>query len=85
MHRDEEQFLAWVTPHAIEIPEKQLGPGDFVLWKFGRTYSHGAIVLNRPTIIHAVISAGAVILANMDQDEELRSRPRRCFTLWEGQ
>jgi len=82
MHRDEETFLAWVTPYAREITRDALGPGDFVIWKFGRTYSHGAIVIAPPIVLHAVQEGRAVIRGNMDRDEDLRSRSARYFTLW---
>lgn len=82
LHRDEEQFLGWVKPYAREIDRADVGPGDFAIWKFGRTYSHGAIVIDMPEIIHAVIAGGAVVRGNADRDEELRSRPVRFFTLF---
>lgn len=83
LHRDEEQFLSWVTPYAREIGRDALGPGDFVIWKFGRTFSHGGIVIDPPDIIHAVIAGGAVVRGNMDRDGELQ-RPARFFTLFGG-
>ena len=82
LHRDEEQFLGWVTPYAREIDRAAVGPGDFAIWRFGRTYSHGAIVIDMPEIIHAVIAGGAVVRGNADRDEELASRPVRFFTLF---
>lgn len=84
MHRDEELYLQWVTPYATEIEEESLGPGDFVIWKFGRTYSHGAIVIDPPVVIHAVLIGGGVVRADMHRDLELSSRPRRCFTMWKS-
>jgi cell wall-associated NlpC family hydrolase len=82
LHRDEEQFLGWVREYAVEIEREQVGPGDFAIWKFGRCYSHGAIVIDLPEVIHAVIVGGGVIRANIDRDEELRSRPVKFFTLF---
>jgi len=84
MSRDEEQFLSWVLPHATETTRERLGPGDFVIWKFGRCFSHGAIVISPPEIIHAVARAGAVVRGNMDRDTELCERPCRMFTLFGG-
>lgn len=81
MHRDEEQFLAWVTPYAREIGRGELRPGDFAIWKFGRTYSHGGIVIDPPVVIHAVIVGGAVVRGDMDRDGELQ-RPVRFFSLF---
>jgi cell wall-associated NlpC family hydrolase len=82
MHRDEEQFLSFVLPHAREIPEADLQPGDLVIWKFGRTFSHSAIVIDYPTVLHAVIRGGAVIRADMTQDVDLIDRPRKCFSVF---
>jgi len=81
-HRDEELFLSFVTPYATEIDRASCGPGDFVIWKFGRTYSHGAVIIDPPTIIHATMNGGCVHLGDMDRDEDLATRPRRFFTLW---
>src|SRR5438309_8526646 len=52
LHRSEEIYLGVVQRHAREI--EQPAPGDFVLYHFGRCWSHGAIVLDWPLIIHAL-------------------------------
>ena len=82
MHRDEEAYLEWVRPYAREISRDELKPGDFVIWKFGRTYSHGAIVIEPPTIIHALRRGMCVQLADMDRDADLVSRPALYFSLF---
>jgi NlpC/P60 family putative phage cell wall peptidase len=51
LHRDEERYLAWVEQYAHEVAAPQ--PGDIAVWRFGRTFSHGAIVIGWPNIIHA--------------------------------
>lgn len=84
MHREEEQFLEYILPHATEIfEEDQLKPGDLILWKFGRTYSHSAIVVDYPVIIHAVNGTG-VVLGDADRDSIFDDRPRKFFTLWDS-
>lgn len=81
-HRDEEIYLSWVTPHAREIDRSSVQPGDFAIWKFGRTFSHGAIIIDPPIVIHSYIGLG-VVMADMDEEEELLPRrPVRFFTLW---
>jgi cell wall-associated NlpC family hydrolase len=82
LHRDEEQYLGWVRRFACEIPREEAGPGDFAIWKFGRCYSHGAIVIDLPEVIHALILGGGVIRGHADRDEELRTRPVKYFTLF---
>ena len=81
-HRDEELFLSFVTPYADEISEDCAQAGDFAIWKYGRTFSHGAIILGPPAIIHATMNGGGVHLGDMVRDEDLATRPRRFFTLW---
>ena len=82
LHRDEELYLAWVRPYAREITREQVQPGDLAMWKFGRTYSHSAIVIDPPTIIHAVQRCQAVVLGNMDHDADLIGRPVLYFSLF---
>ena len=81
LHRDEEQFLGWVTQFGREIGREEVGAGDFAIWRFGRCYSHGAIVIDLPEVIHAVVAGNAVVRANVDRDEDLASRPVKFFTL----
>lgn len=85
LHHDEEQFLGWVRPHTREIARDEVKTGDMAMWKFGRTYSHSAIVIDPPTIIHAVAKNHGVILGNMDQDIDLTSRPVLFFSLFESE
>ena len=79
LHRGEELYLAHVEAlggREVAAPE----PGDLVLWRYGRTFSHGAILVAPGRVVHAVRGQG-VVLADMDQDEDLRRRPARLFTL----
>ena len=87
LHRDEEIYLGWARKYGREISRDQVGPGDFVIWKYGRCFSHGAIMLtlDPPEVMHAVIVGGGVCRGNIDRDEELASRPVKFFTLFEDQ
>lgn len=82
LHRDEEQYLSWIKPHAREITREELKPGDLAVYKFGRVYSHSAIVIDPPTVIHAMQRAGAVVLTDMDRDADLIGRPVLYFTVF---
>jgi cell wall-associated NlpC family hydrolase len=82
LHRDEEKYLEWVRPFAREITRAELLPGDLVMWKFGRTYSHSAIVIEAPIVIHAMQRSNAVVLGDMDLDADLISRPALYFSLF---
>lgn len=81
LHRNEELYLGWVLQFATEIDRSEVAPGDFGLWRFGRAFSHGAIAVAPPVMIHAHLGRN-VELVDMEGDEELRSRPARFFTLW---
>jgi len=54
LNRDAQDYLAVIFKHAKEIAPPP-GPGDLVLWKVGRTFSHGAIVTEWPRVVHALI------------------------------
>lgn len=83
MHKDEEKFLGYIRKEAREIEFDQIGPGDLIVWKFGRTFSHSAIIVDYPTIIHAVNGIG-VVLADAEQESTFIDRPRKFFTLWDS-
>ena len=82
MHRDEEQYLAWIRPYAREITRDQLAMGDLVVFKYGRTYSHSAIVLDLPNVIHAMNRDGRVIISDLDRDAAFIDRPALYFSLF---
>jgi cell wall-associated NlpC family hydrolase len=59
LHRSEERYLRWIEDYADKVDEPL--PGDVALYQFGRTISHGAIVVEWPTIIHAYRGEGVVL------------------------
>jgi len=63
--------------HASEIKGPPL-PGDIALFRFGRTFSHGAIVTDWPRLVHAYWNIGVVYGdANL---HPLAGRPVRFFS-----
>jgi cell wall-associated NlpC family hydrolase len=86
MHRDEELYLEEIRRYAREIPLEAIQPADLIIWKFGRTYSHSAIVIDPPIVLHAVVKGGAVIRADIELDEDLKSlatNPRLAFSIFD--
>lgn len=79
LHRSEELYLSDVERFAgrVETPE----PGDIAIWKMGRTFSHGAIVLAWPSIIHAVMGRG-VLYGDASNDADLIGRELRFYSPW---
>ena len=53
MHRKEEWYLAIVSTHTRELNGGPYLPGDVILFKHGRVFSHGGIITEWPIIIHA--------------------------------
>lgn len=76
LHRDAEHYLLGVMCYAREISEPPQ-PGDIAVFKFGRCFAHGAIVICWPRLIHAWWNAG-VVYSDADQPP-LRGRPVRFF------
>jgi cell wall-associated NlpC family hydrolase len=83
LHRSEEQFMAFVTRYATEIEAPV--PGGCVLFRFGRCYSHGGIMVTDTRLIHAVKREGRVAYADLT-DADLHEpngadRSPRFFTI----
>ena len=81
-HRAEERYAGIVLQLAREIQRDELGPGDIVLFKFGRAFSHGGIVIDWPQIIHAVRRDQKVVYGDVERESDLMGRPMRCFSFW---
>lgn len=84
LHSTEERYLSFVMERAREIPGPP-GPGDMVMFKFGKVFSHGAIVIAWPKIVHALRLDGTT-LDNVERcvfgRRGLANLPRKYFTLW---
>jgi len=79
LHRSEELYLREIQKFVVETGEPPL-PADFVVFRFGRTYSHGAIVVEWPIVIHSYIPHG-VLLSDALRDGELLGRERKHFAI----
>ena len=82
IHRDAERYMTGVLKFGAEIEAHAVRPGDLALYKFGRVFSHGAIVVDWPVVIHAVMRDGVVTLGDADRDVDLVSRPVKFFSYW---
>lgn len=58
-HQSEERYLGWVERYCDRVDSPQ--PGDIAAWKYGHCFSHGALVVDWPRIIHAYRREGAVV------------------------
>lgn len=65
LHRDVERYLEGLMRYAREV-EGSPRQGDVAVFKFGRCFAHGAIVVTWPRLIHAWWNAG-VVYGDADQ------------------
>jgi cell wall-associated NlpC family hydrolase len=84
LHRGEEVFIGWlerVGAREVRAPVRPAS-GDVVLFRYGRAYSHGGIVVDGPgelTVVHAYLMRG-VIRSRLD-DEPLQGRRARFWSV----
>lgn len=76
LHRDEEKFLEWLVKLCREVESPDIG--DIAIWKFGRCFSHGSIVVGENLVIHSYIGQGC-ILGEMDK-QPLLGRQVKYFS-----
>lgn len=90
-HRDAERYLEGLLKYAREIPGEPQ-PGDIPVWKMGRCYSHGAIVIKWPMILHAQAGRNVTLedaeratwLTHVGENTEDmgKVRPVKFFSYW---
>lgn len=78
LHKSAEKYLEWVEQHSKRTNSPL--PGDIAVWQFGRTFSHGSIVVDWPLVIHAHRRSRAVCYGDGSQGE-LTDRPVRFYTV----
>jgi NlpC/P60 family putative phage cell wall peptidase len=57
MHRSQELYALSERGQEVEQPQ----PGDVALFKFGRTYSHGGVMVNTDQVVHAYMGSGVIL------------------------
>ena len=74
LHRGEERYLGFLLAraHAVGAPL----PGDVILFKYGRCFSHGGIVARTDplTIVHAFHPARVVLEEEISHNAEVAAR-----------
>lgn len=83
LHKSAELYLDEVVKLWDEVlgpPDRMPKLADLILYKIGRTYSHGAIVLEWPHVIHLNPVSGYVSIDDGDRAPFFSSRSRRHFT-----
>jgi hypothetical protein len=84
LHRNEERYLGFIFDRSCEIARPE--PGDIMVLRYGRCYSHGAIVTRCTPlgIVHAYYPARRVIEEEIAQNTVLADAARkpRFFSIW---
>ena len=80
LHRSEQKFLQTIERFAHEIPGPPQ-PADVALFQFARCFSHGAIVIAWPIVIHAYTGRG-VELCDVSKDGHFKGRRTKFFSAW---
>lgn len=80
-----ESLIDFIRKFCPEFPGPPK-PASLVVWKMGRTFSHGAIVVKWPMCIHAKAGSG-VEWVDAEKDNQLamlgdEPRPRLFFDHW---
>lgn len=67
LHSAQERFLSWLEQYADPVPlGKDPQPGDVIVYRVGRCYSHAAIVDQWPNVIHAFRDERKVVVTRFD-------------------
>jgi cell wall-associated NlpC family hydrolase len=80
LHSRHELYIEW--PQRAGAREVQTpGLGDVALFQFGRTWSHGGILVAPGQVLHAMQDARRVVLTRLDE-YPLAGRAPRWWSLW---
>jgi hypothetical protein len=86
LHRSEERYLGFVFERCAEVENPE--PGDVMVFRYGRCYSHGGIVTSVTPlrIVHAYFPARRVFEEEIAHNSVLSdpARKPRCFSYWAG-
>ena len=80
LHRNEEIFSGWLEKYAKPATDG-IGLGDVLLFRYGRTFSHGSIYVGDQQFIHSSIGRG-VILSRWVEDP-LAGREYQHWSFWQ--
>jgi cell wall-associated NlpC family hydrolase len=78
LHRSEEVFERFALDYAEPVLFAQAG--DCVLFKYGRCFSHGGIMVSDTRLVHAVLVTRMVCYGDLS-DAELAGREHRFYTV----
>lgn len=83
MHSSREDYVTQLLAYTVEIDEKSAKVADIVLYKCGRTFSHGGILIEDwpGLLIHSRTGVGVEYAHGM-KNGFLKGREKRFFSFW---
>ncbi len=81
LHRKDPIYQTTLEKYASYI-DRPAQPGDIALYRYGLQNAHGAIVIAWPTILHAYIPAGEVVLDDAIANQDLKERFVGIWSPW---
>ena len=84
MHRDDERFVGIVLSCGTTEISDPAKPGDIIVFRHGRSFSHGGIITEGTRFVHAHAPTGCVLEDDLSLPTQFSGRPFRTFTLWPG-
>lgn len=92
LHRDLDLYRSFVEEYLVPAGECEdplddrkdlfLEPGEVIIFRVGRTFSHGGIITSWPNMIHAYVQSGIVEEVDV-RFTPMANRPCRVYT-YEG-
>lgn len=81
LHRSEEVFSGWLARYATEkVAGEPWQDGDVVLWRYGRTFSHGSIYVGNDQLIHSYTGRGVILSGR--GEEPLAGQDTQHWSFW---
>jgi cell wall-associated NlpC family hydrolase len=84
LHRSEERYLGFIFDRSAEVAQPL--PGDVMVFRYGRCYSHGGVVTAASPLrfVHAYYQARTVIEDEVARNAVLAdpARKPRFFSIW---
>lgn len=84
LHRNEEAYMGYVLQFAKQIPGPPK-PADVVMFKLGKVFAHGSIVVQWPWVIHAIGNMAVLredVSKNTIGKRALWNMPRQFYSIW---
>lgn len=68
MHRSEELYQQGLMRYCVRRPDgSRVLPGDVLLYRVGRCYSHGAIAVHHGQILHSYVGRGVILTRSTEE------------------